>query len=269
MHVAKPILVLMVAVLLAGGDLAGESDRAHGVPAQLGNEAFPLAWVAADIAVAQSGELRKDVLKGRAVTLLEHEAALLRQSAARNLLEAPTSTSREPSATDCGLVLVPPQNGAAADSPEELVSQSPTIVEGRIEAIREGFYHGYPGSMLRLGATYLKGSPPQKGTFVFYPSARIKVGGSFLCATPPPNYPPPQVGDKLLVFTHGQKSPIYDGSAVLWPVVPKEVLYVESDGRTIGPDALRSLAGDGQQTVERIRTVVKAPPLSAVEGVRP
>jgi hypothetical protein len=265
MSSSRTLVAALVVALSPSFAAVAQQHRDPAVPAQLSNEHFPLAWVAADLVVDEKGVLRRELLKGRAVVLLEHEAEFAEKAAARRAgLAADTPQSPD----GCDLVPVGPTHGRSADSPEHLTSLSSTIVLGRIEAIREGFYHGLPGSLLRIGATYLKGTPANE-TYVFYPAAKIKLAESTLCAYPPPNYPVPEIGDELLVFSRAPKPAVYDGRLVLWPVVAAEVLYIEVGGRTAGPAALRSLARRGPAAVEAIQAILARAPHATDQVPRP
>jgi hypothetical protein len=114
-------------------------------------------------------------------------------------------TARQHGREKCGVWF-----GAMVDSIGPVVE----TVSGRVVAIRQGFYTGVPGSLMRLETMDAEGTVP-KETYLFYPFARIETAEALICAKPLRDSEPPQVGDYLLIHARG-KSVAHTGRRILW-----------------------------------------------------
>ncbi|HEY0160711.1 MAG TPA: hypothetical protein VGF28_25725 [Thermoanaerobaculia bacterium] len=216
------LLLVMLAVTAGAGD----------VPDVISDEDGPL-WVAADVAVTPEGQLRGSAL-GRFGESVERDA---RVASAR---ERARSTPRR--AEDCETYFgVVPEHFEPTSSFDDLTSHAQSIFSGRVVAVREGFFGGLPGSLLRIEASYLKGSAPLE-TYLFYPFARIATAGAPLCANPLGAFVPPQRGDRLLIFSM-TKGRITNGRRVFQVRTDRELVH-EHRGGVLLPDALVPHAGD-------------------------
>jgi hypothetical protein len=201
------------------------------IPSTLSDDRFPAGWVASEVAVKSDGTLNGDVLLGHTASLqrwLERGRALFGDVV--------------PGPDDCTVRLVPPSHLSPARSPEELITRSVHIVSGRVMAIRQGFLHGLPGSLLKVTGDYLKGSPSAE-TYVFYPVAKIRTADGIFCAVPPPGYSPPRLGDTVVYFSpapiplsFGGRRVFYDGS------LSETLAHIPENGKATLPTALKHLA---------------------------
>lgn len=225
---------LLLAGPAAGGDVP---DITHDV------EGRPL-WVAADVAVGAEGRLRQEVLGQRLPQILE--AARLNTSRASH--KRVPVTANAPSQSDATLdgcetfLGTVPHHSAPAASLDDLVTHAKFVVSGEISSVRQGFLGGLPGSLVRLSATYLAGSPAGE-TFLFYPLARIRTSEGFVCARPLGDFMAPQVGDRLLIFSMVQ--PHVLGDLTIFEVnIARELVHQSRDGVTRIPPALQTVVPD-------------------------
>jgi hypothetical protein len=227
-------MLLAGPVAVAGGDVPDIIDDVEGRP----------LWLAADVAVDAEGMLRQEVLGQRLPQILE--AARLNTSRA-SYKRVPV-TANAPSQTDdaldgCETFLgTIPEHFEPTASIDDLVTHSKSVVSGTISSVRQGFMGGLPGSLVRLSATYLTGSPAGE-TFLFYPLARIRTSDGFVCARPLGDFMAPQVGDRLLIFSMVQ--PHVLGDTTIFEVnIARELVHQSRDGVSRIPPALQTVVPD-------------------------
>jgi hypothetical protein len=129
-----------------------------------------------------------------------------------------------------------PEHSDPTSSLSDLAQYADVIVSARVVAIQQGFLSGGAGSLLLLDAEYLKGEPSLQ-TYLFYPLARIATADGLLCAKPLDNFIPPQVGDRLLVFS--MFAPVRISGLTMLYVNPSRELVHDAAGRgLVVPPAL-------------------------------
>lgn len=210
-------------------------------------------WVAADVAVAQDGSLRSEML-GQFIPSLRRLA--LMNTAALSSDSDAAQDHRVGNLDQCrvhrGAV---PDYASRASSLTDLSTKAAIIVTGEVVATREGFYGGLPGTLLLLSARYMRGTPATE-TFLFYPHARIATADGLICAKPPGDYVPPQVGDRVLILALGDVRQD-SGRAIFRVSVERELVHESRFGVTRVPDALRSIAS-GPAPFDRIEKALGA-----------
>jgi hypothetical protein len=222
------ISVLLVFLALTAG--------AEEVPDVIVDQDGPL-WVAADVAIDAQGHLRPDRL-GRFGESIERSARV----AAERERARSTPLRPEECQTYFGVV---PEHMTPNGSIEALTSRAHEIVTGRVVAVRQGFYGGLPGSLLRIDATYLEGSAPLE-TYLLYPYARIATADAPLCAKPlMGDFVPPQPGDRLLIFSMN-RGKVRDGRRILQVKTNYELVHESREGLLV-PKALLPYAGDRRE----------------------
>lgn len=221
-----------VAALYLSLPLAAQRNaRGPLVPAELQNSSARAAWVAADVALDAGGRVREDKLQSY--------AAFVASIAAIEAREAQNAAAG--AAQPCAAMVEANAESTASRSPEELVARTATAVRGRIAAMRQGFYHGRPGSLLRLEAVvYLRGRAADE-TYLFYPSAAIVTSEGKACSAPGKRYGAPRVGDEVIVLDPAPSPLRFRNSSVLWVDVPEHLVYLPAGGEPILPSPLLSL----------------------------
>lgn len=136
-----------------------------------------------------------------------------------------------------------PDHFQPTSSLSALTAHAIAVVSGTIEAGTEGFYFGMPGTLYRVSATYLKGSPSHE-TYLFYPRAQIRTADGFICASPVGigTFPDPQPGDRVLWFWMKQPTTFGD-RRIAFVDLSRELVHERRDGATRLPKAVRSDAG--------------------------
>lgn len=200
------------------------------VPAELVDEARPAAWIAADVAIAADGTVREDKLKVYAPFVKQYAVG-------------ETKEARKGARTPCATYIVRSPETGPAHTPEKLVSSAVTIVHGRIVGIREGFYYGMPGSLLRLTGTFLRGNSTNE-VYLFYPMATIATADGMVCAKPWKRYGAPKVGDEVIVFDPLPSPAVFGQRTILWVNVHHQLVYVPGTGAPILPEPLRGFAAE-------------------------
>jgi hypothetical protein len=243
-------------ILLLPGNSFGQSAGSS-VPAELESTDRPAAWVAADVAITRDGNVRNDKLKVYA-PLLERDLAKAKQPR-KSGRAYPHDTTTE----RCVHTISPIPNWDGADAtPQELIERSKTIIRGRITAVREGFYHGMPGSLVRLNGTYLRGARTNE-VYLFYPSADIATAEGIVCSRPPQRYGPPVVGDELIVFDPMASPVVIDKRTVLWVRLDHHIVYLPKTGPPVLPEALFGFAAN-DDPVEAILALIRQAPSNGI-----
>jgi hypothetical protein len=230
-------LFLLIPALSAG---AGE------VPDVISDDDGPL-WVAADVAVSPEGHLRGHAL-GRFSESVEWKA----------LAAAERARGRSPAPDVDGCELYTglfPEHVAPTGSLDDLTSHADDIVSGRVTDVRQGFFGGIPVSLLRIEATYLKGSAPSE-TYLVYPFARIATAGAPLCSKPMGDFVPPQPGDRVLIFSMSAGLD-WNGRRLFQVKTDRELVHEPRRGGLLVPAALHSYAGDRREFDAVLQAVVQ------------
>jgi hypothetical protein len=228
---------LLILAVTAG---AGE------VPDVISDDHGPL-WVAADVAVTPEGHLRGHAL-GRFGESVEWKARAEAERA-RGRSAAPDADGCE---TYTGLF---PEHVAPTGSLDDLTSHAGDIVSGRVTGVRQGFFGGIPVSMLRIEATYLKGSAPLE-TYLLYPFARIATAGAPLCSKPMGDFVPPQPGDRVLIFSMSDGRD-WNGRRIFQVRTDRELVHEPRRGGLLVPAALRPYAGDRRELDAILQAVMQ------------
>lgn len=230
------------------GFLPGAATPAIGsddIPSTLSDHRYPAAWAASDVAVKSDRTLNADVLLGHTASLqrwLERGRALFGDVV--------------PGPDDCTVRLVASSHLPPAGSPEELIARSVDIVTGRVTAIRQGFLHGLPGSLLKITGDYLKGSPSAE-TYVFYPVAKIGTADGIFCAVPPPGYVEPHVGDTLIYFSAAPMPLSVGGRIVFYdPALSETLVHIPEEGEPTLPTALKHF-GSQENPLDAIVSLIR------------
>ncbi len=211
----------VVAFLLLGANV-------QTIPSTIPGPGGRVVWVAADDAIDANGRFRTETL-GQSIPSLRKNAELNRKMAAK-AAAAPDDECR----VFVGSI---PDNFKPKGSLEELTSNAEAIVTGRVVEIRQGFLGGSPGSLLKLSATWLKGTPSAE-TYLFFPLAKIKTAEGLVCAQPVGEFDVPHVGDRFVAFA--MYSPVVaDGQAIFHVNLARQVVHEPRDGKPRLPAALK------------------------------
>lgn len=244
-------------VLLALSALGYSQSSDANVPAELSDDARPVAWVAADVAIGPDGIIRSDKLKEYAPFVQRDAAFAAREAGASERTQGVTTTS------PCRTFLLTNPETAPTRTPEELASRAVTIVRGRIVGVREGFYFGMPGSLVRLAGSFLRGNPTDE-IYLFYPTASIATADGMVCARPHERFGAPRVGDEVIVFDPTPAPVVLHERTILWVRIDEHVVYIPSAGNPILPEPLSSLSAtdDPIASVLAIASMKAAPDAS-------
>jgi hypothetical protein len=245
---ASVTLFLLIVTLSAG---AGE------VPDVIVDEFGPV-WVAADVAVTPQGRLRALTLGAFGESVERNARAAAER--ARGRLPAPDADGCE---TYTGLF---PEHVAPTGSLDDLTSHAGDIVSGRVTGVRQGFFGGIPASLLRIEATYLKGSAPLE-TYLLYPLARIAIAGAPLCSKPMGEFAPPQPGDRVLIFSMSD-GPDWNSRRIFQVRTDRELVHEPRRGGLLVPAALRPYAGDRGEFDAVLQAVVQRLGKDSVPAVK-
>lgn len=177
-----------------------------------------VGWIDVEDAVDANGRLRLEVL-GPGVSPVRTNAALNRSGECRVFV---------------GSI---PDNFKPRGSLEELTANAEAIVRGHVVDIRQGFLGGTPGSLLKLSATWLKGTPAAE-TYLFFPLAKIETTEGLICAQPVGDFDVPHVGDRFVAFA--MYSPVVaEGQAIFHVNLARQVVHEPRDGEPRLPVALK------------------------------
>jgi hypothetical protein len=217
--------------------LAGNPSQI--VPGLLADPRYEAAWVAADLAIGSDGHVRADLLKRHARSVVGYAAEEHRQRRIVEALPRARDTKAMAPVVCAAMINALAEYHDPIRSPEDLLSAATTIFSGRIVGIREGFYHGVPGSLMRLNGSALRGETA-KETYLFYPFATIKTAQGMVCARPAGKYAKPEIGDDVAIFDPTPTPFSMDGRTVFSVTINQHVVYRTKAGNTILPEAFRS-----------------------------
>ena len=174
----------------------------------------PPVWVSERSAVTQEGyfrwELFSEISKGILTSYLENQerergrSTSPGNSPAQSLLQSPNRR------VDCQAFFSRPEphylESKRHDSLKELAENSLLIVTGRVSEITQGFYAGFPTSLITIeDPKFLKRPVEFTATtvaYVSFPHAAISAGGHSFC-THESSFPDrPESGDRLLMFAY-------------------------------------------------------------------
>jgi hypothetical protein len=218
------------------------------IPAELRMANQAAVWVAADVAIDAEDRIREDRLHVHAPFVKGIAAIEAKEAALAG--ETPVGTShRCASFVDANAEIA-----AMRRSPEDLIDHTVTSMRGQIVAVRQGFYHGRPGSLLRLAGRYLRGAAASE-TYLFYPAATITTSEGMVCSTPGSRYGVPQVGDEVIVLDPSPLPRRFGDSAVLWVHVTEHLVYIPRGRRPILPDPLLSLSAADDPVAAIVRLI--------------
>jgi hypothetical protein len=212
------------------------------------------AWVAADVAVAPDGTLREDQV-GQFIPALRRVALLNTAALAK---EEGTADLSAEGGDLCRIFRGPPAyHIIRTSSLDDLMNHAGVIVSGEILAGRQGFLGGLPGTLYAVAAHYLKGEPVRE-TLFFYPHARISTADGMICARAPGvSGPPPQAGDRVLIFFLAKPRVEY-GRVILSVAADRELVHESRGAGTHVPASLRSFAADPAPIDAITRAVIAA-----------
>jgi hypothetical protein len=226
MDTRKAVLALNVLFLIAFSATADQiSPSTRSIVPRADRVSPPLAWIPADAAFTQTGELRADLFS-------EADQFILNDIRKRN-------------PTQCTVFLGPPPSDLflRQDSLDALVSSSRSIVRGRLLQRETGFHNGEPGSLFTLRPeAVLKsyGRIAADGTlFLFVPEATIRTSKGLICARTFSEIPTPVVGDEVLLFV--TFDPIDAEQRILKVDTQKELVVIH-DGHVFSPAATHALS---------------------------
>jgi len=202
-------------------------------------------WVAADVAVAEDGTLREQML-GQFIPSLRKLAALN----TAELTKEGADRSGDPCRIHRGTI---PDPFRPTRSLADLTTHAEVVMRGEVLATREGFYGGLPGTLLLLSPRYLKGQPVPD-PLLFYPFARIETADGMICGKPLGEFTPPEVGDRVLIFAMG--TPRTDNGRAIFAVnVARQLVHEPRTGPLRLPEALRTRANSNAPFAEIERAV--------------
>jgi hypothetical protein len=180
-----------------------------------------LSWVAADVAVDESGQIREELfLPGR--------------------IDSARSIARRNGTSDeCRFFTGPtPEHFKPTNSLDALLEHAETIVSGKVTAVRQGFYSGVPGSLLRLNVKHIRGSSRNGDLYLFYQFAKIPTAEGLVCAQPLGEFVAPAVGDRMLIYSMGSPAQT-DGGEVIWVDTSRQLIHESRGARLVTPKALQ------------------------------
>jgi hypothetical protein len=121
----------------------------------------------------------------------------------------------------------------------QLTQQALAIYSGRIESISQGFFDGFPSSLLQVKVTETFRSSEgiaKEQVLIPYPFARFRVGASTFCGAFPETYQPAK-GDQVLVFIYDP--PLNAAGTLIYPRSPESFIQ-SSAGHLIVPMPLKT-----------------------------
>lgn len=223
-RVVASALMVVIAAVSSGQD----------VPDVLTRFDSPI-WVASDVAVDASGELRLSEFGSMADSVAAMALDARQTSRKPKYAATPTGTAalQPPELEGCTSFFgtaVQPMPGASLD---DLATHARQVISGRVVSMRQGFWGGLPYSLIRLDAAYLRGHATRE-TYLLYPLARIHTNKGLICATPPPGeFTAPAIGDCFLIFSTDVLN--LDGRTIVEVDVPSDIVHVPAAG---GPPRL-------------------------------
>ena len=209
-----------------------------------------VAWIAADIAV-EDGQLRPDLLGER---LEDLRAIAQRNGRALKGNPDPAVVSERPCTSF--KTQSPAEDFDPAETLADLTDYGKTIVSGRVVAVQEGFWYGLPASLLRIDGAWPKGHPAGP-TFFVYPFAHIDTAEGPICSKVVGDFDPPQVGDRVIVFSYSPPFE-FEGGRVVSGDFRNRVFYEHRDGRMRIPAALQGMAGNRPFVFDELHKAVQA-----------
>lgn len=239
-----------LAVAVCWSFTAVRANDQTGVPARIDDpRSNTVAWIAADVAV-ENGQLRPDLLGER----LEDLRAIAQRNGRALQDKAVTQTGAE---RPCSSFKTqsPAEDFDPAETLADLTDYGRAIVSGRVVAIREGFWYGLPASLLEIDGAWLKGQPAG-ATFFLYPFAHIDTAEGPICSKVAGDAVPPQVGDRVIVFSPAPPFEI-EGGRVVSGDFRNRVVYEHRDGGMRVPAALRGSAVNAASAFDDIRKAVQ------------
>lgn len=192
------LLTLSTTLIVAAGALAAFADPPEIVPAADPSRGAP-AWVAESAAVGPGG-LNRDFFEPHELRSLQVSLEAAREEAARRGMD-PNASCAIWSTTTIDWMNPRPNHTLQA-----LVTHARAIYSGRVVGARQGFLSGRTGTLLEVEVDRSHRNPAGVSTpariLVFYQYARIEVEGTLLCSQPERGDPPPEIGDRALVFAY-------------------------------------------------------------------
>ncbi|HEX9986067.1 MAG TPA: hypothetical protein VGF69_22590 [Thermoanaerobaculia bacterium] len=216
----KTVLRILLVLLFSTAALADDpKDIPDFLRSTLDDE---LAWVAADAAVNERGQIREELfLLGR--------------------IDSARRIARRNGATDeCRFFSGPPtpEHFKPTNSLDTLLEHSETIVSAKVMAIRQGFYYGIPGSLLRLNAKQIRGKGRHGPLYLFYQLAKIPTAEGLVCSKPLGEFVAPAVGDRMLIYSLGSPEQT-DSGEVIWVDASTQLIHESRGERLVTPKALQ------------------------------
>lgn len=249
-------LLFVVSLVLLAGVLPAVADDP--IPSVLNDEDGPL-WVAADEAVDLNAKLKVEKLGRFGLSVAE----LARKKLPDDKKKAPSAALQGTALEGCEIfrTLIVDHFQPTA-SLADLTTHAETIISGRVVAMRQGFFGGTPGSLLRLSKTDTFKGESADETYLFYPIARVQTDAGLICAKPLGNFIPPAIGDRLLAFSMVPSRRI-EGRTILQVNTARELVHEPRQGTLQVPAALNSVAVRGSRFDDVVQAVRES-----VEGAR-
>ena len=237
-------LLLIVVSALALGPSSGKAPSERGrtpMPAKLYGTSpseYPV-WVDKRIAVNPNGTVNRMDLHPAYARAIEE------------VLQAGSSGDCvDPPAVYASRVDLQPRG-----SLEEAVDTAQLVMLSRVTGRSYGFYGGEAGQLLRLSPTLIyKGKADHSDYYTFIPVGDFELGRVHVCKTDSRFAEPPEIGDRILTFTHPPDSRILD------PEDPGDIIVLHSSGRVSFPknyrgketESMRGAESQARSLLERI-----------------
>ncbi len=197
-----------------------------------------IAWVSASVAFSEDGELRGEYFESYQRTVFDRNRQSNSSGKCEIFMGAPIMEIFKPMSTL-----------------EDLARESESIVAGEIAGSDTGFFAGMAGTLYAIRVSdWLKtlGHTVEGDViYMFYPEATIPTKQGTLCAKTFSGLPPPQAGDRVLVFDYLQA---FDRERRILHPEADHMLILERDGKLYVPRALQKSI-DGAQLDDLIARV--------------
>jgi len=240
MNRARPFALF----ILAAASLSFAKTPRAAIPDIIRDAQGVPAWVSANAALDADGNLRAQLFGDR-ISSAQANARL-------------NGTSSD----DCRVFVGPaPEHYQSTGSVDDLVRNAKVIVSGRVLEIREGFYYGVPGSLIRLEASVLKGGPKPE-TLLFYQLARIRTSEGMICAKPLGEFTAPAANDRMLAFSMTEPLATPAGG-ILWVDTTRQLVHDSAGGRKVfAPAPLRGEDATFDTIERRVGAEIRRPETS-------
>lgn len=244
-----------VALLLVAATGTAMAEVPDWIPAPPEAGPTPI-WATPDQVTTAKGELRSELFQSYQAKNIERHLEMAR--AAR---EAAGLAGKQGGDACQSWIFVPPSPVIEEVSLEGLLSHAHLAFLGTVVDRKEGFYHGYPNSLLEIRVEKVLKAPAGQGEitsiFATFPHVEMRVGSEMLCMRSD-RYPErPSPGKGIMVFTTN----IPDRNPLVVAPNTEEVLFETEDGGTSLPARLGNVLNPPSwaSVVQRVEELSEVP----------